>query len=128
MKIILTATAALAMVLSGSMASAQDRHNDYRSQDHRQDDRGMGRDRGDRRDRGDHRAGPGRGPGDRGGHGRYARGQRYQGDGTYLSNYRRYGYRAPPRGYRYYRANNGDVVLAAVATGIISSIIASGNR
>ena len=113
MKSILAATAVFAMSLTGTMAAAQDRHNDNRGQHMGQNDRGGH----------DARRGP-----DKRGHGRYARGQRYQGDGAYLSDYKRYGYRAPPRGYRYYRANNGDVVLAAAATGIISAIIASGTR
>lgn len=37
--------------------------------------------------------------------------------------YGRYGLRAPPRGYSYYRTGD-DVVLAAVATGLIASVIA----
>ena len=45
---------------------------------------------------------------------------------TYIvSDYRRHGWRAPPRGYAYYRTDSGDVVLAAVATGVISSVIAN---
>lgn len=39
-------------------------------------------------------------------------------------NYRDYRYDAPPRGYRYVRDNNtGDILLAAIATGVIASII-----
>jgi Ni/Co efflux regulator RcnB len=45
--------------------------------------------------------------------------------GYMVSDYRRHGWRAPPRGYAYYRTDSGDVVLAAVATGIISSVIAN---
>lgn len=37
--------------------------------------------------------------------------------------YRHYGYRAPPRGYHYVRDDRGDVLLVAIATGIIASII-----
>src|SRR5689334_22377503 len=33
--------------------------------------------------------------------------------------------RAPPRGYHYVRASNGDIILAAIATGLIASIIAN---
>ncbi len=64
----------------------------------------------------------------RGGGHRWARGQRL--DRRYLdrsyvvSDWRTRGYRAPPRGYSYYRTDTGDIVMAAVATGIISSIIA----
>lgn len=43
---------------------------------------------------------------------------------TYVVNdYSRYGLRAPPRGYQYVRSGN-DVVLAAVATGLITAVIA----
>jgi len=34
----------------------------------------------------------------------------------------RYGLRAPPRGYAYYRSGN-DIVLTAIATGLISSVL-----
>ena len=43
---------------------------------------------------------------------------------TYVvSDYGRYGLRAPPRGYEYVRSGN-DVVLTAVATGLITAVIA----
>lgn len=43
---------------------------------------------------------------------------------TYVVNdYSRYGLRAPPRGYQYVRTGN-DVVLAAVAGGLISAVVA----
>jgi Ni/Co efflux regulator RcnB len=58
--------------------------------------------------------------------GRWRTGQRYpyynQG-GYILNDYGRYGLPAPRRGYRYYRDNNGDVVMAAIATGVIGLII-----
>lgn len=41
----------------------------------------------------------------------------------YVDDYRRYGYRAPPRGYAYYRTDTGDIVLAAIATGVILSLL-----
>jgi len=41
----------------------------------------------------------------------------------YVNDYRRYGWNAPPRGYGYYRTDSGDVVLAALATGVILSLI-----
>ena len=138
MKRLLLAATALSVLFTGTVASAQDRYQgrDDRGE-HRRDYRGDRRDdrrdyrddrrsdyRGGRDDRRDYR---GRGN-NRGTFARYARGQRYRGDGAYLSNYSRYGYRAPPRGYRYYRTNQGDVVLAAVATGIIPSVIASSGR
>lgn len=43
----------------------------------------------------------------------------------YVSDYRRYGYRAPPRGYGYYRTDSGDIVLAAIATGVIISLLSN---
>lgn len=123
MKRFLLAATALAVTMTGIASTAASAQDGYR----RGDDRGAyGRDdrRDDRRDRRDYRDGRG---GDRG-HARYARGQRYRGDGAYVADYRRYGYRAPPRGYRYYRTNQGDVVLAAIATGIIASVIAGNSR
>jgi Ni/Co efflux regulator RcnB len=41
---------------------------------------------------------------------------------SYVVDYRSYGLRAPPRGYQYVRVNN-DVVLTAIATGVVSSVI-----
>ena len=39
-------------------------------------------------------------------------------------NYRDYRYNAPPRGYHYVRDNNtGEILLAAIATGVIAAII-----
>jgi Ni/Co efflux regulator RcnB len=43
----------------------------------------------------------------------------------YVRDYQRYGYRAPPRGYGYYRTDTGDVVLAALATGVIISLLSN---
>lgn len=40
-----------------------------------------------------------------------------------VADYGRYGLRAPPRGYEYVRTGN-DVVLTAVATGLITAVIA----
>jgi Ni/Co efflux regulator RcnB len=58
--------------------------------------------------------------------GRWRTGQRYpyynQG-GYILNDYGRYGLPAPRSGYRYYRDNNGDVVMAAIASGVIGLII-----
>lgn len=41
----------------------------------------------------------------------------------YVNDYRRYGYGPPPRGYAYYRTDTGDIVLAAIATGVILSLL-----
>lgn len=60
---------------------------------------------------------------------RWAKGQRldsrYRQRTYVITDYGRRGWRAPPPGYAYYRTDTGDVVLAAVATGIISAVIAS---
>lgn len=50
---------------------------------------------------------------------RLPRGYRY----VVVNDYRRYGYAPPPRGYHYVRDDRGDVILAAIATGIIASVI-----
>lgn len=136
MKKALLVAAAAAMTLAGFAASAQpysgargpygDRDRDGRPN---YVERGYDRDRDgrpDHRDRYDNRYDR---RGDYYGHRRWARGQRYdhyRNRSYIVSDYRRYGWRAPPRGYAYYRTDNGDVVMAALATGIIASIIAGG--
>ena len=47
----------------------------------------------------------------------------YYSRGYVVNNYSAYGLRAPPRGYHYVRSGN-DVVLAAVAGGLITAVIA----
>jgi len=47
----------------------------------------------------------------------------YRSRGYVVNNYSSYGLRAPPRGYEYVRTGN-DVVLTAVATGLITAVIA----
>ena len=47
----------------------------------------------------------------------------YRSNGYVVNDYGRYGLRAPPRGYQYVRSGN-DVVLAAVAGGLITAVIA----
>jgi Ni/Co efflux regulator RcnB len=42
--------------------------------------------------------------------------------GVYISNYRAYGLRAPPRGYRWRRVGD-DYLLTAIATGLIFDIV-----
>jgi Ni/Co efflux regulator RcnB len=142
MKKALLVAAAAAMTLAGFSATAQpysgrggaygDRDRDgvpnyvERGRDRDRDGRPDHRDRYDNRrdyrasyhyrdDRGRHY-----------GHRRWARGQRYDSyrDHRYVvSDYRRYGWAPPPRGYAYYRTDGGDVVMAALATGIIASVI-----
>ena len=43
----------------------------------------------------------------------------------YVRDYGRYGYGPPPRGYGYYRTDTGDVVMAALATGVIISLLSN---
>ncbi len=60
------------------------------------------------------------------GHGGWRQGQvyPYYRDGGYvIRDYHTYGLPAPRSGYRYYRSNNGDVVMAAIATGVIAMIL-----
>ena len=47
----------------------------------------------------------------------------YRGQSYVVSDYGRYGLRQPPRGYQYVRSGN-DVVLAAIAGGLITAVIA----
>jgi Ni/Co efflux regulator RcnB len=51
---------------------------------------------------------------------------RYRSNGYYVSDYRRHGLRAPPRGYRWQRVDDS-YILAAVATGLIASVIIANN-
>ena len=139
-KTMIIAAAVAATLATPMAASAQSRHHgdrDHRYErndrrDHYRDDR-----RYDRRERTrDHR--------------RYAREQRrdwrndrreyrqdrrrYYRGGTlpyqyrsnwYIRDYNRYGYAPPPRGYGYYRTDTGDIVVAALATGVILSLLAN---
>ncbi len=57
---------------------------------------------------------------------RWARGQTipyHYRSSWYVRDYHRYGWAPPPRGYGYYRTDTGDVVMAAVATGVILSLL-----
>lgn len=142
-----TAITLLATALGAGPAAAQWHDRDGRPD--RGDWRGRDQDRGDWRDR-DHGRG---GWGDRdhdgrpdrfdrhddrrwryyggsygynGYNGRWRTGQRYpywRDSGYYITDYGRYGLPAPRPGYRYYRADNGDIVMAAVASGVIGLII-----
>ena len=47
----------------------------------------------------------------------------YRNSGYYISDYRAYNLPPPRSGYRYYRTDNGDVVMAAIASGVIGAII-----
>jgi len=128
-KIAALAAATLAMTAAPMAASAQSRHGgdrDHRRYEHndrrgdyrhdRRDDR-RGDYRYDRRDdrRGDYRNAR-----------RYYRGAtlpRQYRSNWYIRDYNRYGYAPPPRGYGYYRTDTGDIVVAALATGVILSLL-----
>jgi len=110
MKRLLIAAAASIMALTGSVAAAQPYHYHPADRNHDGYVSRWERDRAHYHQR------------------RWARGERlpynYRTHTYIVRDYGRYGYRAPPPGYAYYRTDNGDVVLAAIATGIISAIIA----
>lgn len=97
---LLIATAA--MILTSTAASAQGYY---------------GGDRNDQRFRNDNRGGQ-----------RWQRGQRldqqYRSRDRMVSDYSRYRLQRPSRGYAYYRTDTGDIVMAAIATGIIASVFA----
>jgi Ni/Co efflux regulator RcnB len=61
----------------------------------------------------------------------WARGQalpsNYRSSRYMINDYRGRGWNRPPRGYAYYNTDNGDVVMAAIATGVITSIIVNSN-
>lgn len=139
----LAATLALGSVGLASAAEAQSRgHDRYEQRQDRRDDRQEDRrdERADRRDqRQDQRAyarwqrserhySAGRYAPPRGYQTRsWSYGQRmpanYRGSQYVVRDYNRYGLRQPPHGYQYVRSGN-DVVLTAVATGLITAVIA----
>jgi len=138
MKKLVLGLAAAAMTLSSGVALAQPYgyHNNrgyYRDSDRdgRPDRREWNRDRDrdgrpDQWDRYDNRRGP------RGNAYGYYRNQAWrQGQvypywrdrGYYISDYRAYRLPPPRPGYRYYRSDNGDVIMAAIASGLIGLVI-----
>ena len=154
MKKILTAAIAATLAMSSlgmaSAAEAQSRGaNNYEQRQDRRDDRRD--DRNDRREwRQDNRDDRREFRQDQRAYGRWQQSQRRYNAGRYqpprgyqtrqwsygqqmptyyrsnqyvVSNYGQYGLRAPPRGYHYVRSGN-DVVLAAIAGGLITAVIA----
>jgi Ni/Co efflux regulator RcnB len=118
----LAATLLAGTALSGTAMAAGQRYDDhdrgrYDQRDDRHDRRDAAHDRRDyRHDRRDERRE----------YRRWQRGQRldarYRDNRYYVSDWRRHGLRAPPRGYRWQRVDDS-YVLAAVATGLIASVI-----
>jgi Ni/Co efflux regulator RcnB len=67
-------------------------------------------------------------PGFRVGYRSWSRGEYIpRGYPVHVVDYRAYRLNAPPRGYHWVRDDRGDFLLAAIATGIIASVIASSN-
>jgi len=138
----LAATTALTSVASAGAAAAQPGWHRDSDGDGRSDAREWNRDRDhdgrpDQYDRHDNRGDRGD-RGDRqfryyGGHygydgyrGRWRTGQRYpyyHNRRYVISDYRAYHLPPPRPGYRYYRDDNGDVVMAAITSGVIGLII-----
>jgi hypothetical protein len=50
---------------------------------------------------------------------------RYNNSRYWVRDYRAYRLPAPRHGYRYYRDDNGDIVMAAIASGLIGLVIGS---
>lgn len=138
-----TALTALSTVATAVPAFARDhdRDNDRGGWHRDRDDRDGRWDRDDRHDRGRHngwrdRRGRswtyyGGNYGYNGYDGNYRVGQRYpyyQNRSYVVSDYGYYGLPAPRPGYRYYRDNSGDIVMAAIAGGVIGLIIGSVGR
>ncbi len=108
----LAATLLAGTALSGTAMAAGQRYDDRGGRyEQRHDDRHDSR--SDRRD-------------DRREYRHWQRGQRldarYRDNRYYVNDYRRHGLRAPPRGYRWQRVDDS-YILAAVATGLIASVI-----
>ncbi|WP_435003254.1 RcnB family protein [Xanthomonas arboricola] len=53
----------------------------------------------------------------------WARGQRYHGPVYVINDYDRYNLRRPPYGYRWQRDNTGNLLLVAIATGVIADLV-----
>jgi Ni/Co efflux regulator RcnB len=144
MKKIILGVAAAAMTLASGAAMAQpyygSRGYDRGAYDYRDSDRdgvpdrrewGRDRDRDGRPDQYDRydnrRGGYGYGRDAYRGHGGWRQGQvypYYRQRGYVIDDYRRYNLGPPRPGYRYYRSDNGDVVMAAIATGLIGLVVA----
>ncbi|MGR4862423.1 RcnB family protein [Caulobacter sp. LARHSG274] len=135
MKRLITITLAASLLagtaLSGTAMAAGQRHDDNRYEQ-RHDDRHDRRDeRWDRRDERHDRRDERHDRRDaRHDYRRWERGQRldarYRDNRYYVSDWRRHGLRAPPRGYRWQRVDDR-YILAAVATGLIMSVIIANN-
>lgn len=139
MRKVLLAALAVSTALGGALpagfAAAQPYGGDY-DRDHRGDYDRDHRGDYDRDHRGDwdrdHRGGDhhwryyGGRYGYNGYHGHWRTGQRYpnwRNDRYVIEDWRAYNLPPPSPGYRYYRDDNGDVVMAAIASGVIGLIL-----
>jgi Ni/Co efflux regulator RcnB len=86
-----------------------DRHDDHHDNGHH-----YGRDDHHDNRRGDWHPGPGR---------HWERGHRYDGRVVVIEDWHHRHLREPPRGYHWVRADNNDLLLVAIATGIIADIV-----
>jgi Ni/Co efflux regulator RcnB len=123
----LAATLLAGTALSGTAMAAGQRYDDRGRYDQRHD----GRYDHDRRDYGHDRRDYSHDRRDaRHQYRHWQRGQRldarYRDNRYYVNDYRRHGLRAPPRGYRWQRVDD-QYVLAAIATGLIASVIIANN-
>jgi len=122
MKKILTAALALSVIASAGAASAQPRPDRREAQ---RDYRDARQDQWERR--AERRYSAGRYNPPRGWQARHwRRGETlppaYRGRGYVVNDWQRYRLAPPPRGYQYTRVGN-DVILTAIATGVIASIV-----
>ncbi|KQY29348.1 hypothetical protein ASD21_06060 [Caulobacter sp. Root1455] len=131
----LAATLLAGTALSGTAMAAGQRYDDRgrydQRQDSRYDQRHDSRYDHDRRDYGHDRRDYSHDRRDaRHEYRHWQRGQRldarYRDHRYYVTDYRRHGLRAPPRGYRWQRVDDS-YILAAVATGLIASVIIANN-
>ena len=138
MKALILALAATVMV-TAAPAIAQPDHRDHRDaqSDHRDDgdQRDNGGYHGDRHDNGGYRHDNGRhrgwGQDYNGGDHQWRRGERMGYNdwrGAQHVDYRQHHLRRPPHGYEWRQSSNGNYILAAVASGLIASIIMDAGR
>ncbi len=116
MKMLTTALFVAALATASSLALAQPGHD---HDDHGHHDHHEWHDRDHGHDRHDYRQGPPRYVSH---HGRWERGHHYHGPTYVVRDYYSYRLRPPPRGYHWVRADDGEYLLVAIATGIILDI------
>lgn len=111
-----------AVLFTGALFAQDDHHDDHR------DDRNNNQYQGDRRDNADHHDWNDHDHDHYVRHDDWRRGRRlppeYWEHARRVDDYRAYHLRRPPRGYEW-REVDGNYVMAAVATGIIASVIAA---